>query len=525
MTSVGIETVNVLNEATRRLREYGSDVLLQTATKLVDSAVNVVSSVGDFDWYAVPEVNRDAQGQPWPTTLSMLGQGRVVMGVHNWVWISFFAGLFMILRRVLFRYMENIGRKHIFDDKYLEEDKRILIREEVDGIKKKISKEKSKVDENGTTQVTTRRMSIHTEKKEKPRQNHYDMQTGIVLKFMKYVYHICCYSFMFVWSLYLLYRLPWSWFNTKVEGGGFLGLLPLPRQFSQLAATYPDSFDILREPQLMQELMLFCCVQCGWYVGGMLETITYDRHRGDFWMMILHHGLAIALIYGSQCSDSHRVALHVTATLDVADILLYGLKLYHLTIVDFSGKPKNYRASLHQSLSLPTLTLVWAATRIWMYGCEIKVMWDFDLTKFREERPTMHGYIYIGHFLRQMLAAMWVLQAIWFVYIVKMAIQQLREGNFNDVVHADHAKNKNKAEKTKSLKTHSPLNKKNAAKTSNVETVILRLNNENEVKEEDDSSDNSNTASTVDETPAEVLPKVTKRKTNRGDVIPTTVAA
>jgi len=197
----------------------------------------------------------------------------------------------------------------------------------------------------------------------------------------------------------------------------------------QVAQGYPNISDLENEnAPYMWEVQFFLVVQASWYCHGICENLIYDRARGDFWMMMAHHIVAVGLTYGSFVGFAHRVGVHVTLFMDSADVWLYMCKMYHLVSSDYSGKPLSNLCFHGQTAGLAILALVWFFFRIIQFGKLIYVM-NLYQDVFTVPR--------VGAFLDIQLAIMYGLQCVWGVYIWKLAISQAVWGKFEDTAHND----------------------------------------------------------------------------------------
>ncbi len=112
-----------------------------------------------------------------------------------------------------------------------------------------------------------------------------------VEKFCKYGWHFIAYIMLFVWGFMLLSKSEWSVLRSGKLDNIWVG--------------YPHSGD--------EKLgfKAFYIAQISWYAHGVVESLMVDRSRSDFYLMLLHHVLAIALLTGSFWGNAHRVGVTV----------------------------------------------------------------------------------------------------------------------------------------------------------------------------------------------------------------------
>ena len=112
-----------------------------------------------------------------------------------------------------------------------------------------------------------------------------------VEKFCKYGWHFAAYIILFCWGFMLLSESEWSVLKSGKLDNIWIG--------------YPHSGDE------KLGLKAFFIAQISWYAHGVVESLMVDRSRSDFYLMLLHHVLAIALLAGSFWGNAHRVGVTV----------------------------------------------------------------------------------------------------------------------------------------------------------------------------------------------------------------------
>lgn len=258
----------------------------------------------------------------------------------------------------------------------------------------------------------------------------------LVSKYLKYIWHGSVYVVFLLWGVRILYLAPWCAF--------------LKQNWSWDAATlsvgYPHVSDVTEQKDLMIEVHWFLVVQLAWYVHGFFENLIYDRSRGDFVMMMIHHVVAASLVYGAYISDAHRIGVHVTFTMDIADVILYYCKGFHLRTSDYYGKPKSDRRAKEQTGKIIVVCSAWLVFRVVVFGWEILGMW---------QNNSFATNSFTSNYLKLLLMLLWGLQFVWWIYACKILAAQLLEGSFHDAVHGDYADNRDEAVKVKEVRATS----------------------------------------------------------------------
>ncbi|CAF1088995.1 unnamed protein product [Rotaria sordida] len=77
------------------------------------------------------------------------------------------------------------------------------------------------------------------------------------------------------------------------------------------------------------DITLMYFVQCGFYLHSVYGTLYMDHKRKDFYVMLLHHFVTMALIFVSYATRYHKIGLLVLFVHDITDIWLELTKLLH----------------------------------------------------------------------------------------------------------------------------------------------------------------------------------------------------
>ncbi|CAF2546525.1 unnamed protein product [Rotaria sp. Silwood2] len=77
------------------------------------------------------------------------------------------------------------------------------------------------------------------------------------------------------------------------------------------------------------DIKLMYFIQCGFYLHSVYGTLYMDYKRKDFYVMLLHHVVTMALIFVSYATRYHKIGLLVLYVHDITDIWLELTKALH----------------------------------------------------------------------------------------------------------------------------------------------------------------------------------------------------
>mmetsp|Transcript_36755 Transcript_36755/g.73655 ORF Transcript_36755/g.73655 Transcript_36755/m.73655 type:complete len:311 (-) Transcript_36755:90-1022(-) len=234
-----------------------------------------------------------------------------------------------------------------------------------------------------------------------------EMKDADVVKMCKYGWHMLAYVLLWIWGFNIMLDKNWSILRAKSVDPCWVG--------------YPHSGD--EKPSLKP----FFFAQISWYCQTFIESAMVDKARGDFWMMMIHHVLAVLLLTGAYWGNAHRVAVTVVFEQDLSDILMYFSKM----LVKAENRfPALKSDALHGAL-LVMLIVAWWSTRCILLGF---IVWSGYTTVW----PT--GLIVPGSgdmdglstFLILQLSVFFVLQVIWGCALIQVAVRKLTSGELHD---------------------------------------------------------------------------------------------
>jgi len=244
----------------------------------------------------------------------------------------------------------------------------------------------------------------------------------LINKFIKYEWHLLFYCLMWPSILYLLYVAKWSIFNNYDAAD--LGIF----SFDAKDAIMPSAFkhDETDHCEVTIYIRLIYAIEFAWYLHGVVETVVFDSKRGDFLMMIAHHIMAGAIIFLSLCAYSHRYGMYILAVMDVADIVLYAAKIFHLSTSNVMGRALNSNYRKGQSIALVCVGVVWTVFRMILLTILISQLFYLPYTP--------GGWF---QFMRVIVSCLTAMQWVWGILCWRMVFTQITKGEFDDIVHDD----------------------------------------------------------------------------------------
>mmetsp|Transcript_2421 Transcript_2421/g.4888 ORF Transcript_2421/g.4888 Transcript_2421/m.4888 type:complete len:308 (+) Transcript_2421:37-960(+) len=238
-----------------------------------------------------------------------------------------------------------------------------------------------------------------------------------VEKFCKYFWHAIVYLVLFVWGLRILMTEAWSPFKTGTMDSVWI-------DYPHPASEKPV-------------LKAFVMAQVAWYAHGFVESLIVDKFRSDFIVMLVHHVMSAILLLGSFYINGHRVAIVVCVEQDLSDILMYISKMFQKSVKVPWTQNQSFRTYL-----LVQLTTAWWSTRVFVLGTLVYrclvILAPTGLMVIGGDKAH-----YMSIFLVGQLGLLWVMQVFWAVGLLKMTIDQVAKGAFNDFFH-DSKKNEAK---------------------------------------------------------------------------------
>jgi acyl-CoA-dependent ceramide synthase len=144
------------------------------------------------------------------------------------------------------------------------------------------------------------------------------------------------YAVAFIWGLIEIYGTDY-WFSTQ-----------------GLWAGYPHT------ASMSLSLKLYFLFQSAFWVHMVFVTLVEPRQK-DFWVMLIHHFVTLAMLVGSYGLGHLRVAHAILVEQDLADIFLPAAKMFN-----YMAKGENAMSKLFQTIAdilFPLFAVIWIATR------------------------------------------------------------------------------------------------------------------------------------------------------------------
>lgn len=170
------------------------------------------------------------------------------------------------------------------------------------------------------------------------------------------------------------------------------------------------------------EIKFLYFIECGFYMHSLYATIFMDAWRKDFFVMILHHFLTMALIIASYATRYHKIGILVIFVHDVTDILLEFTKC-NVYLKNRNGKFYSFHDMI-ANIGFVTFTLAWFLFRL--YWFPLKIIYSSGVI-------AIHRAYYRGAglyaFFNSLLVILLILDIYWFYFILlflyKVATGQL----------------------------------------------------------------------------------------------------
>lgn len=152
-----------------------------------------------------------------------------------------------------------------------------------------------------------------------------------------------------------------------------------------------------------EELVLLYNVQMGWYAHQVFTHLVLDEKKKDFWVMLFHHFLTLALLYLSLAVGYYRIGLLVLFAHDPCDPFLEAAKAF------------NYlHAQIPCVAAFALLIISWIILRLMFFPTLVYSGFFEAKNVIGNDMP---GYWLFG----SLLLLLQSLHIYWFMLIVKIA--------------------------------------------------------------------------------------------------------
>lgn len=221
-----------------------------------------------------------------------------------------------------------------------------------------------------------------------------------ISRFMEQTYSIVYYSMSGPFGLYIMYKLPLWYFDTTM-----------------FYVNFPHREHIF-------EFKLFYLLQASfWTQQSIVLSLMLEKPRKDFYELVFHHIITMALIFLSYRFHFTWIGLAVYITMDISDLFLA-----------FS-KTLNYLGS---SLAVPFFVFfagVWTYTRHYL---NLKILYSIA-TEFATVGPfelnweTQQYKCWISQYITfALLLALQLVNAYWMFLIIRVAVRLVVSGEKKD---------------------------------------------------------------------------------------------
>lgn len=221
------------------------------------------------------------------------------------------------------------------------------------------------------------------------RERRKETKTPAIKKFNECGWHCVFYIFSFSYGLVTLWNKSW---------------------FSEMKYCWKDWPSL----HIANDVYWYYLIETAYY-WCLIFSLATDHKRKDWKEMTTHHLVTIALLYFSWVMNFVRIGSLVLLCHDVADIPMNACKC-----AKYAGKPKLTDALLVCFIPF------WVISRIIIYPFWILNSSTFEVKKYIE--PFTAYYLF-----NALLIALQILHIMWTYLIVKIAVNDVRKGKFEDV--------------------------------------------------------------------------------------------
>lgn len=159
-------------------------------------------------------------------------------------------------------------------------------------------------------------------------------------------------------------------------------------------------------------------VQMGWYLHCSFAHLVLDTRKSDFWVMIIHHVAALALLYLSFTMGYFRTGLATMFCLDICDVSLHLTKIFRLL-------DNRYQWPLVVSVIIYLqFVFSWAAFRLYLFPIKCLYPASFQGMHYGGWMNADHWLVFNGFLL-----IIYLLQVYWFYLILLSGYKFIRFGD------------------------------------------------------------------------------------------------
>lgn len=240
-------------------------------------------------------------------------------------------------------------------------------------------------------------------------------------KFIESIWKFYIYSFFWSYSLYLV-LFKYDYFNN-------------------IYSIWDDWIIGMKVPLDIQFLYF---VECGFYLHSIYATLFMDTIKKDFFVMLFHHVITLALINISYATRYHKIGVLVIFVHDITDILLEFTKC-NVYLKDINKRFK----CLHEfisNVSFVIFTISWFICRL--YWFPLRILYASGVISAYKAFP-QESYLY-GMF-NILLWLLFILDIYWF-YFILLFLYKILSGQLNEIKDVREYEESNKQRKRKCRK-------------------------------------------------------------------------
>lgn len=157
----------------------------------------------------------------------------------------------------------------------------------------------------------------------------------------------------------------------------------------------------------------FYMAELGFYTHSIFAFFTMEQKRSDSWLLLVHHFVTFALIYGSYAVGFERIGILVLITHDFNDIFLE------------LGKTYVYKKNEFMKIAcMSTLIVSWMISRLWIFPFRIIYSSIFELPyhlPFDVFAPVISSFILF-------LCTLLTMHIYWFFLMLRIVYKKLWQG-------------------------------------------------------------------------------------------------
>jgi ceramide synthetase len=167
---------------------------------------------------------------------------------------------------------------------------------------------------------------------------------------------------------------------------------------------------------------IYYIFEVSFYIHQAIILFFFDYKRKDYYELVTHHLVTIALIGISFILRHFRIGLVILLIHDASDIFLYLAKIFH-----YLQRVK------HTDLTFGTFAFVFLITRLFLFPYVVySIFWEPQI--YHDNIDRFWPQII---FWKSALSTLQILHVIWFIMISRMIILAFRKGQVQGDIRSD----------------------------------------------------------------------------------------